>query len=134
MKYAYLAAAVWLAAFPALAQGPGSAVSAARTATRGTTAPVTASGLLLPPFSIGQVELCGEEATLSPSTLRFGILINVPFNSHGCERRRDAILMASFGDLDAAKARMCQERANREAYASAGHPCGQEAKLQKGTP
>lgn len=126
MKAAYLIAAAWLTASSALAQSPGSAVKAARTATRGTTGPVTASGLLLPPFPAGQVENCSVEGTVSPSTLRFGILLNFPLFPRGCERRRDAWDMAAFGDFDAAKARMCQEAANRRAYAAAGHPCAED--------
>ena len=125
-----LIAATWLVASSALAQAPGSAVKAAQTATRATTAPVTASGLLLPPFVAGQVENCSAEATVSPSTLRFGILINLFHAPKGCERRRDAWDIAAFGDLPAAKERMCQERANRQAYAAAGHPCAVEAKPQ----
>ena len=129
MRLALIAAA-WLVACSALAQAPGSAVKAAQTATRSTTAPVTASGLLLAPSSAGQLENCSAEATVSPSTLRFGILINLFHAPKGCERRRDAWDMAVFGDLDAAKERMCQEAANRRAYAAAGRPCALEVKLQ----
>ena len=131
VRIAVVAAAIALLAFtPAVAQGPaaGGALKAAQTSTRQTTAPVTSSGLLLPPYPGGQIENCAVEASVSPSTLRFGILINLFHAPEGCERRRDAWDMAMFGDPDAAKARMCQAKVNRSAYAAAGHPCADEPK------
>ena len=123
MRRVALVVAVCLAASPAIAQAPGSAVKAAQTATRLTTAAPTSPGLLIPVFGAGQVENCLGEGSVSVGTLRSSILLNLFHAGRGCERRRDARTIADFGDLDAAKARMCQDRANRQAYAAAGHPC-----------
>ena len=76
MKRASLMAAAWLVASSAVAQGPGSAVKAAQTATRATTSAPTAPGLLIPPFPVGQVENCLGEGSLSIGTLRTSFLLN----------------------------------------------------------
>ena len=146
MRALTLAAAALAAAFscvPALAYAadptpaPGSAVKAAQTSTRATTAPVTSSGLLLPPFSVGQVELCSAEGTISPSTLRFGILLNIPHDVASCDMRRDSRTLADLSFvamaegraplaaqlLDASIARMCDGRANRAALVASGVGC-----------
>ena len=128
MRLALIAAAC-LVASSALAQAPGSAVSALKTPTRANTAAPTSPGLLLAPFPAGQVESCAAEGSLSLGSLRSSLLINLFHAPRGCERRRDAWDMATFGDLPAAKERMCQERANRRAYAAAGSPCAPEGKL-----
>lgn len=98
-------------------------VSAAKTATRLTTAAPTSPGLLIPVFGAGQVENCLGECSVSVGALRSSILLKLVHAGGGCERRRDACTIADFGDLNAAKARLCQDRANRQAYAAASHPC-----------
>lgn len=128
MRPSAVIATAWLPASSAAAQSPGSAAKAVQTATRATTAAPTAASLLIAVAAGGQVENCVGEGSLSLGTLRTSFLRNLFHVSAGCERRRDARTPADFGDLDAAKARLCQDKANRCAYAAASHPCALKPK------
>ena len=92
-------------------------------ATRNNTHPDTSPGLQITAVPIGQPENCSAEASFSTGQLRFGALFNFPLKQNGCERRRDSWIMYTQGDVLAAKERMCDEKANRNAYARAGNPC-----------